>query len=178
MSSSKCCFLACIQISQEAGKVICYSHLFQNFPQFVVIHTVKGFGIVSEAEVDFFFKFSCFFYYPMDVGSLIFGSSAFSKSSLNIWKFSVHVHRLLIFFFGHMTYGIFPDQGLNLCPLALGSLRHWTIREVPCNRLWCHVCWMNEVGKVSKRTKDGRESRLDINNSKYTIKELRVFTHE
>ena len=67
------------------------SHLFKNFPQFVVIHTVKGFSIVNEAEVDVFLDFSCFFYDPMDVGNLISGSSTFSKSSLYIWKFSVHV---------------------------------------------------------------------------------------
>ena len=68
-----------------------YSHLFKNFPQFVEIHTVKGFSIVNEAEVDVFLEFSCFFYHPTDVGNLISGSSAFSKSILNIWKFSVHV---------------------------------------------------------------------------------------
>ena len=72
--------------------MVWYSHLFQNFPQFVVIHTVKGFGIVNKAEVDFFFlKFSCIFYDPVDVGNLISGSSAFSKDSLNIWKFTVHL---------------------------------------------------------------------------------------
>jgi len=91
MSSSNCCFLTCIQISQEADKVIWYSHLLKNFPQFVVIHTVKGFGIVNKAEVAVFLEFSCFFYDPEDVGNLISGSSAFSKSSLNIWKFSVCV---------------------------------------------------------------------------------------
>ena len=83
--------MTCIQISQEAGKVVWYSHLFKNFPQFVVIHTVKGFSVVSEAEVDVFLEFSCFFCDPTDVGNLISGSSAFSKSSLTIWKFSVHV---------------------------------------------------------------------------------------
>ena len=66
MSSSNCCFLTCIQISQEAGKVVWCSHLFQNFPQFVVIHTVKGFSVVNEAEVDVFLKFSCFFYDPIE----------------------------------------------------------------------------------------------------------------
>ena len=91
MSSSNCCFLTCIQISQEAGKVVWYSHLFQNFPQFIVIHTVKGFGIVNKAEVDVFLELSCFFDDPMDVGNLTSGSSTFSKSSLNIWKFMVHV---------------------------------------------------------------------------------------
>ena len=90
MSGSNCCFFTCIQVSQEAGDVVWYSHLLKNFPQFVVIYTVKGFGIISKAE-DVFLEFSCFFYDPVDVGSLISGSSVFSKSSLNIWKFTVHV---------------------------------------------------------------------------------------
>ena len=81
MSSYNCCFLTCIQISQEAGKAVWYSHLLKNFPQFVVIYTVKGFSIVSEAEVDVFLEFLCFLYDSMDVGNLISGSSAFSKSS-------------------------------------------------------------------------------------------------
>ena len=91
MCSSNCCFLTCIQISQEAGQVVWYSHLFQNFPQFVVIHTVKGFDIVSKAEIDVFLELSCFLDDPTDVGNLISGSSAFSKLSWNIWKFTVHV---------------------------------------------------------------------------------------
>ena len=91
MSSSNCCFLTCIQISQEAGQVVWYSHLFQNFPQIIVIHTVKGFGIVNKAEIDVFLELSCFFHDPADVGNLIYGSSAFAKLSLNIWKFSVHI---------------------------------------------------------------------------------------
>ena len=91
MSDSNCCFLTCIQISQEAGKVVCYSHLFKNFPQFVVNNTVKGFSVVNEAEVDVFLELSFFFYDPKDVGNSISGSSAFSKSSLNIWKFLVHI---------------------------------------------------------------------------------------
>ena len=91
MSSSNCCFLTCIQISQEAGQVIWYSHLFKNFPQFVVIHTVKGFGIVNRAEVDVFLELSFFFDDPMDIGNLLSASSGFSKSSLNIWKFMVHI---------------------------------------------------------------------------------------
>ena len=91
MSSSNCCFLNCIQTSKEAGKEILYSHLLKNFPQFAVIHTVKGFGIVNKAEVDAFLELSCFFDDPLDVGNLISGSSAFSKSRLNIWKFMVHV---------------------------------------------------------------------------------------
>ena len=91
MSSSNCCFLTCIQVSQEAGQVAWYSHLFQNFPQFIVIHIVKGFDIVNKAEMDVFLELSCFFHDPVDVGNLISGSSAFSKSSLNIWKFIVHL---------------------------------------------------------------------------------------
>ena len=71
--------------------MVWYSHLFQNFPQFVVIHTVKGFSVVNKAEVDAFLELSCFFEYPMDVGNLISDSSAFSKSSLIICKFSVHI---------------------------------------------------------------------------------------
>ena len=142
MSGSNCCYLTCIQISQETGKVVWYSHLFKNFPEFVVIHTVKGFGVVNEAEVDVFLELSCFFFVvqwmlawrrkwqpspvflpgesqgqgrlvgcclwgrtesdtteeteqqyqkQQDVGNLISGSSAFSKSSLNTWEFSVHI---------------------------------------------------------------------------------------
>ena len=91
MSSSNCCFLTYTQISQEAGQVVWYSHLLQNFPQFIVIHTVKGFGIVNNAEIDVFLELSCFFHDPADVGNFISGSSAFSKTSLNIWKFTVHI---------------------------------------------------------------------------------------
>ena len=71
--------------------MVWYAHLFQNFPQFIVIHTVKGFGIVSKAEIDIFLELSCFFDDPVDVGNLISGSSAVFKISLNIWKFTVHV---------------------------------------------------------------------------------------
>ena len=91
MSSSNCCFLICIQISQEAGKVVWYSHLLKNFPQFVEIHTANGFSIVNKAEIRIFLEFSCLFYDPMHVGNLISGSSTFSKSSLNICKFLAHV---------------------------------------------------------------------------------------
>ena len=91
MSSSKCCFLTCIQISQEADQVVWYSLLFQNLPQFIVIHTVKGFGIVNKAEIDAFLELSCLFHDPLDVGNLISGSSAFPKTSLNMRKFMVHI---------------------------------------------------------------------------------------
>ena len=91
MSGSNSCFMTCIQISQEAGKVIWYSHLVKNFPQFVVIHTHKGSGIVNKAEIDVLLEISCFFSDPMHVGNLISCSSVSSKSSLNIWTFSVDV---------------------------------------------------------------------------------------
>ena len=71
--------------------MVWYSHLFQNVPQFIVVHTFKGFGIVNKADIDVFLELSCFFHDSADVGNLIFGSSAFSKTSLNIWKFTVHV---------------------------------------------------------------------------------------
>ena len=90
-SSSNCCFLSCIQASQETGKVVWYSHLLNNFPQFVVINMVKGFHVVNEAEVDIFLEFPCLVYDSVDVGNLIPGSFVFSKSSLYILKFLVHM---------------------------------------------------------------------------------------
>ena len=80
-----------IEVSHEAGQMVWYYLLFQNFPQFIVTHTVKGFGIINKAEIDVFLELSCFFADPADVGNLISGSSAFSKTSLNIWKFTVHI---------------------------------------------------------------------------------------
>ena len=91
MFSSNCCFLTFIQISKEAGQVIWYSHLFQNFPQLVVVHPVKSFHIVNKAEIDVFLELSCFFNDPTIVGNLISGSSSSSKPSFNIWTFTVHV---------------------------------------------------------------------------------------
>ena len=89
MSSSNCCFLTCIHISQEAGQVVWYSHLLMTFPQFVVIHTIKSFGIVNKADV--FLELYCLLDDSAAVDNLISGSSAFSKTSLNIWKFMVHI---------------------------------------------------------------------------------------
>ena len=91
MSGSNCCFLTCIQVSQQTSKLFWYSHLFKYFPQFFGIHTVKDFSVVSKAEVGVFLEFSCFFYDPTDVCNLISGSSAFSKPGLNICMFSVHI---------------------------------------------------------------------------------------
>ena len=92
MSSTNCCFLSCLHFWRgRSGNW--YFHLFQNFPQFIVIHAVKGFGIVNKAEVYVFLELSCFFDDPLDIGNLISGASVFSKSSfsLNIWKFTVHI---------------------------------------------------------------------------------------
>ena len=90
MSSSNCCFLTCIQISQQAGKLVWYSHLFKNFSQFVVIHTVKGFDIVNKAEVDVFLEL-LLFWWPSGCWQFDSGSSNFYKSSLSFWKFTVHI---------------------------------------------------------------------------------------
>ena len=91
MSGSKCCFLTCIQLFQETGKVVWYSHLFKDFPQFFVIHTLKGVSMVNEADVDVFLELLAFSSEPMFVGKLISCSSAFSKLCLYIWKVSVHI---------------------------------------------------------------------------------------
>ena len=91
MFSCNCCILTCIQVSRETGKVVWYSRVFKNIPQFVVIHTVKSFSVASETEVDVFLKSPCFSYDPKNVGNLISGSSTFSKPHLYFWKFSVHI---------------------------------------------------------------------------------------
>ena len=89
VQGSNCCFLTHIQVSQETGKTVGYFHLFKGFLQFIMIHTVKGFGIINETEVDVFLEFPWFLYDPVTVGNLISGSSAFSKPRLDIWEFLV-----------------------------------------------------------------------------------------
>ena len=114
-ASSNCCFLTYIQISQEAGNVVWYSHLLKNFPQFVVIHTVKGIRVVNDAEVDVLLEFCCFFYDTTNVGNLISGSSVFSKSSLVIWKFSGHILlKLLLENFEHYFASMWDECNLNI----------------------------------------------------------------
>ena len=93
MCSSNCCFLTCLQISQEAGQVVWYPHLVQNFPQLIVIYTVKGFGIASKEGINVFLKLSCFLDDPADVGNLISRSSAFSKTSVIIEKFTLALRK-------------------------------------------------------------------------------------
>ena len=127
MSSSNCCFLTCIQISQEAGQVVWYSHLFQNFPQFLVIHTVKGFAIVNKAEIDVFLELSRFFHYPADIGNLISGSSAFSKTSLNIRKFwTLWSHNSILF--------LFHPEHMKSAIVQYGCLSSSYCVIVPANR--------------------------------------------
>ena len=139
MSSSNRCFLTCIQISQETGQVIWYSHLFQNFPQFIVIHRVKGFGRVNKAEIDVFLEFSCFFDDPADVGNLISGSSALSKTSLNIWTFMVHVLQIVSLCFGE------ENERVTLVALPLSEPQEILLNAY-CVKLWSS--W-KKIPKVS-----------------------------
>ena len=156
MSSSNCCFLTCIQISQEAGKVVWYAHLFKIFPRFVVIHTVKGFGLVNEAEVDVLLEFSClfffFFYDSANVGNLISGSSASSKSSLNSWKFLVHVLlKPSLKDFEHCLASMWNE--LNNCMVVwtfFGIAHLWDWNENwPFPVLWPLLKFSKFVGKLS-----------------------------
>ena len=152
MSSSNCCFLICIQISQEAGQVVWYFHLFQNFPQFVVIHTTKGFDIVNKAEGDAFLEHSCFFGDPVDVGNLISGSSAFSKSSLNIWKFTVHV--LLkpgLENFEHYFASMWDEcSGLSILWHCLSLGLQWKLTSVTTEVHW----WLPYFSRLQHLVKD------------------------
>ena len=147
MSSSNCCFLTCIEVSQKAGKVVWYSHLLKYFPQFVVIHAVKGFSIVSEAEVYVFLEFSCFFYDPKDVGNLISCSSAFSKAILYIWKFSVYL--LLkpnLKDFEHYFASMWNECNCMVVSMFFGIALLWDWNENwPFPVLWpllsLQICW-------------------------------------
>ena len=144
MSSSNCCFLTCIQISQEAGQVVWYSHLFQNFPQFVVIYTVKVLttGIVKKAEIDVVLELSCFFDDPMDVEYLISGSSAFSKSSLNIWKFMIHeLLKLGLENFEHYFASVWDECNYEVVWAFFGIERKTDLHQ-SCGHCWVfQICW-------------------------------------
>ena len=147
MSSSNCCSLTCIQVSQEAGQVVWYSHLFQNFPHFIVIHTVKGFGIVSKAELVVFLELSCFFHDPADHGNLISGSSAFSKTSLNIWKFTIHVLRKPgLENFEHYFTSMWDECNCAVVWAFFGTAFLWNWNEnwlfQSCGHCWVfQICW-------------------------------------
>ena len=148
MSRSNCCFLTCIQISQEAGKVVWYSHLLKNFPQFVVIYIVKGFGIVNKVKVDVFLELSRFFDDPVNVGNLISGSSAFSKCSLNIWNFTVHVllkprlenfEHYLANLWDECNYEVYFEHSLVLPFFGIGMQ---TDLFQSCSHCWVfQICW-------------------------------------
>ena len=139
MSSSNYNFLNCIQVSQEAGQVVWYSHLLKNFQQFMVIHTVKGFGIVNKAEIDVFLELSCFFNYPVGLGNLISGSIAFPKTSLNIWKLLVHI--LLKPNWGILSITLLHVKWVQLCG-RLSILWHWN-ENWPFPALWPLLSFLN-----------------------------------
>ena len=147
MSSSNCCFLTSIQISQEAGQRVWY-YLLKNFPQFVVIHMVKGFGILNKAEVDVFLELSCFFDNPMDVGNLFSYSSAFSKSSLNIWNFCCTVVLLKpgLENFEHSLATVWDECNCAVVWAFFGIAFLWDLNEnwpfQSCGHYWLfHICW-------------------------------------
>ena len=117
MSSSNCCFLTYIQVSQEAGQVVWYSHLFQNFPQFIVIHTAKGFGIVNKAEIDVFLELSCFFHNPADVGNLISGSSTPINFSVT-WENYNWLGAMFLFLRVKLSWNIFTFTPTNFIKAA------------------------------------------------------------
>ena len=148
MSSSNCCFLTCIHISQETGKVVWYSHLFQNSPQLAVIHTVKGFGIVNKAEIGvFFLELSCFSNDPVDIGNLISGSSAFSKTSLNIWKFMVYILlKPILENFEHYFTSMWDECNCAVVWALFGIAFFWDWNEIwpfpVCGYCWgFQICW-------------------------------------
>ena len=155
MSSSNCCFLTCIQISQEAGQVVLYSHLFKNFPQFVVIHTVKGSDIVNKADIDVFLELPDFFCVPVDVGNLISGSSAFSKSSLYTWKFSVHI----------LLKSSLEDLSITLlaCEMSAIVCSFEYSLSFPFFEIWmktdlfqsCGRCWLSSQEKLQQDDRRG-----------------------
>ena len=152
--------LTCILISQAAHQVVWYSHVLKNFPQFVVIHTVKGFGIVSEAEVDVFLELSCFFNDPTDVGNLISGSSAFSKSHLNIWNFMVHILlKLGLENFEHYFTSVGDEFNCTVVWTFFGIAFLWDWNENwPFPVLWPLLSFPNLLAYINERKDDLQSS--------------------
>ena len=155
MSISNFCFLTYIQISQEAGQVVWYSHLFKNFPQFAVIHTAKDFNVVNKAEVDVFLEFSCFFYDPMNVGNLTSGFSHFFESSFKIWKFSVHI-LLMPGFEDFACYfaSVWDKYNFVVVWTFFGIAFLWDWNEnwpfpVLCSLLVFQICWHIKCGTLT-----------------------------
>ena len=151
MSRSNCCFLTWAQISQEAGQVVWYSHLLKNFP----VHTVRGFGIVNKAEVDVFLELSCFFGNPTDVGNLTSGSSAFSKSNLNIWNFMVHVLlKPVLENFEHYFASVRNECNCAVVWTFFGIAFLWNWNEnwpfQSCGHCWVfQICWDIECSTLT-----------------------------
>ena len=152
-----CFFLTCIQVSQEAGKLVQYSHLFKNFPPSVVTHTVKGFGIVNKAEIDDFLVLSCFYDDPTAVGNLNSGSSAFSKSRLYIWKFSVHVLlKPSLKDFEHYLASMWDEYNCMIVWTFFGIALLWNWNEnLPFPVLWpllsfpdLLTCWIQHFNSI------------------------------
>ena len=155
MSSSNCCFLTCLEISQEADQVVWHSHLFQNFPQFIVIHTVKGFGIVNKAKIDVFLELSCFFDESADVDILVSAPSAFSKTSLNIWNFIVQILlKPALENFRHYFTSVWDECNCVVVWLFFGIAFLWDWNEnwhftVPCHYWIFHICWHIECNSFT-----------------------------
>ena len=144
MSGANCCFFTCTQIFQEAGKVAWHSHLFKNFPQFVLICTVKGFGVINNAEANVFLELSCFFDDTADVGNLISGSSAFSKTCLNIWKFMVHVLlKPALENFEHYFASVWDKCNCEVVWFGIALLWDWNENFFQsCGHCWVfQICW-------------------------------------
>ena len=155
-SSSNCCFLTCIQVSQEAGQVVWCSHLFQNFPPFVVVHIIKSFGIVNKAEVYIFYGL-LLFNDQVDVGNLISGSSAFSKSSLNIWEFTGHMlFKPGLENFAHYFARVWDECNCAVVWVFFGIAFSWGCNEnSPFPVLWpllsfpnLLVCWVYHFNNI------------------------------
>ena len=155
MSGYNCCFLSCTQVSHEAGKVVCYSHLFKNFPQFVVIYTIKSFSIVNEAEVDVLWELSCFFYDPTDVGNLISCSPAFSKSILNIWKFLIYILlKPTLKNFEHYFASMWNELNCGIVWTLFNIAPLWNWNETECfQSCGCcsvfQICWHIEYSTLT-----------------------------
>ena len=143
---SNCRFLTCLQASQEAGNVVWYSHLFRNFPQFVVIHTVKGFRVVNEAEVDVFLEFLCFLCDPRNVDNFISGSYAFSKHRLYMLKISVHVLlKPSLKNFEHNLTSMVNEHNYMIVWTFFGISLLWDWNEI-----WCFlVLWPQLFSKLA-----------------------------
>ena len=149
MSRSNCCFLTYKKVSQEVGKVFWFSHLLKNFPQFVFIHTIKEFSIVNEAEEYVFLVFPCFLCDPADDGNLISGSSAFSKSSLKICKFSVHVLlKPSLKNFEHYLASVWNKRNFMVLWTFFGIaffVLEWKLIFSSCGNFWVfQICWRIE----------------------------------